>query len=625
MKFSRFLRFQANAIAISVPISLIAMSSLASASEGEGRSNLAQQTQLPVLKVQKRGIDENQAYGLAEKLGIEAREGFLSEFGVMNYMDEKQFQFIPVKGLGEGYSGEDQFPVLYQAIDFEGVKRIKVLPADEAQNRVQEALMGANIWPSRLFKPDIRASHSTFHAETRDGDVIVRQELDTEVSIDMYYEGIQIVGPGSNMNVVLNGEGASTRTYVAFDQLEPGELIDVISREEAVKACQNLGISSLPEVKKIVPRLVYYAPPQDQQAKVYLPHYECNVTLYDEGRDIETLRHIIPATFDERWSSKIELKGELLGETVVAKVSISGGTPPFKIFWSSSSGFNASGQTAVRFQPTPREKQEYEVVVVKVVDQNGVSTTKRISVEGPFHRRAGGEIDINVGGVRDFGTENAVTNEFGALEQGFINRMSSDGVTKNFSWTGMNAWEQDFKSSQDSSWVDNTDITFYVGHGYGGGFTFENTTQDDSTLYHTDATDDWGDKDLEWLALLSCQVLKDSWSSMSRFERWKQEFDGLHLLLGFHTNAYAWSSFSGKFADNMVRQPFLWWNKPMKVKDAWFSAKDTNQPSGVVAVAMGVFRYDGVSNMNDYFWGKGSVGPDIRDSDIAGYWSISSP
>ena len=227
--------------------------------------------------------------------------------------------------------------------------------------------------------------------------------------------------------------------------------------------------------------------------------------------------------------------------------------------------------------------------------------------------------------MRDFGTENAVTNEFGALEQGFINRMSGDGITKNFSWTGTNAWEQDFKANQDSSWIDNTDITFYVGHGYGGGFTFEDNSHDDGTLYYTDADDDWGDKDLEWLALLSCQVLKSTWSSKSRFDRWKQEFDGLHILLGFHTNAYAWNSFSGEFADNMVRNPFLWWNHPMKMKDAWFNAKDTDQPSGVVAVAMGVFRQDGVSNTNDYFWGKGSVGPDIRDSDIAGYWSITSP
>ncbi|MET0081302.1 MAG: DUF6345 domain-containing protein, partial [Candidatus Thiodiazotropha lotti] len=85
---------------------------------------------------------------------------------------------------------------------------------------------------------------------------------------------------------------------------------------------------------------------------------------------------------------------------------------------------------------------------------------------------------------------------------------------------------------------------------------------------------------------------------------------------GFHTNAYAWNSFSGEFADNMLK------SSPMTVKTAWFEATDTNQPSGVVPVVMGVLGNNGMSNMNDYFWGKGSVGPDIRDGDIIGYWSI---
>ncbi len=47
-----------------------------------------------------------------------------------------------------------------------------------------------------------------------------------------------------------------------------------------------------------------------------------------------------------------------------------------------------------------------------------------------------------------------------------------------------------------------------------------------------------------------------------------------------------------------------------------------DQPAGVVPVVMGVFDVNGMSNVNDYFWGKGPVGPDIRDGAITGYWSI---
>jgi hypothetical protein len=70
----------------------------------------------------------------------------------------------------------------------------------------------------------------------------------------------------------------------------------------------------------------------------------------------------------------------------------------------------------------------------------------------------------------------------------------------------------------------------------------EDTSHDDGALDYDDATEDWGDKDQEWLALLSCQVLEDDWA--------------------------------------------------------------------------------GMSNVNDNFWGKGPVGPDIRDGAITGYWSI---
>ncbi len=273
---------------------------------------------------------------------------------------------------------------------------------------------------------------------------------------------------------------------------------------------------------------------------------------------------------------------------------------------------------------------------VKVTDANGIETvaTSKVSIatksiiRSPALLRYLGKAVSSlldtllpsvqaVGGITDYGTENAVTNEFGDLEQGFINRMLSGGVTERFSWSGTNAWEQDFKAGSDSNWIDNTDITFYVGDGYGGGFTFEDSSHDDVTLDHNDATDDWGDKDLEWLALLSCQVLKDQWSGMSHFDRWKQEFDGFHRLLGFHTNAYAWMSFSGEFADNLLK------SSPMKVRTAWFEATETNQPDGVVPVVMGVYGHNGESNINDYFWGKGSVGPDIRDGAIAGYWSIT--
>ena len=196
-----------------------------------------------------------------------------------------------------------------------------------------------------------------------------------------------------------------------------------------------------------------------------------------------------------------------------------------------------------------------------------------------------------------------------------------DEALKRFHWTGQNAWERDFKSSSaHDAMVDNVDEVFYCGHGWSGGFTFEGNS-DDGSLVPTDPVispgGDWGDKDLEWLALLSCQVLKLNAGGQALWQRWGPAFDGLHLLLGFDTNAYDWSNFGKRFAQWQMGR----FGVTLPVRAAWFQAAAEEQPNNVRSVVMGVVGPNGLSNYNDYFWGQGgSVGPDIRGSNIKGYW-----
>ena len=171
--------------------------------------------------------------------------------------------------------------------------------------------------------------------------------------------------------------------------------------------------------------------------------------------------------------------------------------------------------------------------------------------------------------------------------------------------------------------MDNADIVFYIGHGNGGGFTFE-SNHDDGNLTYTDAAGAWGDIDLEWLALLSCEVLKADYGGQRWWQRWGPSFDGLHLLLGFETNAHDWPAFGGTFADWTLGKhigPFIL--PAMPVRLSWFLAKAEQQPAADIAVAMGVIGPAGLSNYNDYFWGKGPVGPDVRGGDIHGYWRVT--
>ena len=151
-------------------------------------------------------------------------------------------------------------------------------------------------------------------------------------------------------------------------------------------------------------------------------------------------------------------------------------------------------------------------------------------------------------------------------------------------------------------------------------FTFE-SAKDDGEIYYTDTIGDWGNGDMEWLALTSCQVLKDTWGGKKWYDRWIPDFDGLHIMLGFETNAHDWSGFGGVFADWMHGRFGIL--PPMKVRDAWFLAKSEQQPAADIAVAIGVVGPGGCHNMNDYFHGRGPVGPDIRKSQVQGCWRLN--
>ena len=160
---------------------------------------------------------------------------------------------------------------------------------------------------------------------------------------------------------------------------------------------------------------------------------------------------------------------------------------------------------------------------------------------------------------------------------------------------------------------------FYIGHGNGGGFKFESEHDDDKVNY-LDAQGAWGDKDLEWLALLSCEVMKDTYNGLKWNQRWGPAFDGLHLILGFQTVANDWSGFGGAFADwTLGRYNVL---PPMPVAQSWFLAKAQHQPAERIAMIMGPIGPGDCINYGDYFVGKGPVGPDFRGSQIKGFWRV---
>lgn len=209
----------------------------------------------------------------------------------------------------------------------------------------------------------------------------------------------------------------------------------------------------------------------------------------------------------------------------------------------------------------------------------------------------------------------------------FNTEASNHGITRDFSWLDHNAWESDFKDpmfpgGDDTNWADDVDLTYWQGHGSGTGFYFTGcSNHNDTKLANTEAR--WGQNDVEWMSLFTCLILEDTTGGQNWAQRWGQAFRGLHQINSFTTISYNSANHGGKFGHYMWRSPFLWWNNPMKVRDAWAQASIDTQPASVRWATMGVYQpaTGNLGNYNDYFWGKGSVGADLAST--GWFWRIS--
>jgi uncharacterized protein DUF6345 len=136
-----------------------------------------------------------------------------------------------------------------------------------------------------------------------------------------------------------------------------------------------------------------------------------------------------------------------------------------------------------------------------------------------------------------------------------------------------------------------------------------------------------GDRDLEWLALDTCLVLNNNDGHV--VPRVQAMFQGLHSVLGFDTLAEDTTEVGGIFSDYLFGTS----NNPyshslgahLTLVQAWALATIITNHDDKAWAAMGPFGANGISDVNDHFWGFGPVGPDIKYLDTKGYWRFSGP
>jgi hypothetical protein len=394
--------------------------------------------------------------------------------------------------------------------------------------------------------------------------------------------------------------------------------------------------------------------------------------------------HLVPATNDFRFIPSVTLTATTPERSLVeAHASVTGGTPPYTYLWAGSNpDTSSSTDDSIRYVPLVRDFRRIlrtqsfertENISVTVVDANGISAQAGQLIPVTAHPATPGTRGLITYGCEspnDPGpspTDGSYAPERIAWQQA-MGAAGQGGGSQKFCWLADNSWPGDYiepvpPGSLDSNpWINGdadfsnwgintTNIMLYNGDGSPGGFSemYPGATLADynssgganlglpgsagdvqigGQSYSVNYKGSWGapnpNDSLQWLAMYACQILEDDSSNPAPWERWGPAFNGLHSLLGFETEASdAGVGFMTDFPANILGT-----GTPVQtVVQGWLNAAISNQ-MGTPAAIGPILNIDisgftlGITNYTDYYWGKGSVNPNISQSQTKGWWYI---
>jgi Family of unknown function (DUF6345) len=581
----------------------------------------------PIFTVLQEGLVQSQGAAIAQAYGI---PNALASNGAFSYTDAVRYAQVPQTVTGSGTDKQGR-PTTSQALNMTALGQIVVLPDATATARAQQLVSLANLGP--LFTTAPTVSHDTLTLADKTGRTTGSFALDTTVSYRITLAGLPVTGQGSRLRITFAPDGTVTQVSDSQRALQQVGTASVVSVSQATAQCAAL---YGPGVGQGLPTLGYQYPALTAQqadgrgtVTLIYPQYTCNPI----GSQGQQAGRLVPAVLGSGPTAMVTASRS--GNAVTASVAgLSGGTAPYTYQWSSTTTVLTAAQSSgpsTSYTLAPRDPSlTDEQVSVQITDTNGLATTATIDLPGTG---SGSLVSVpGGGGLEALGTTVGIEQTVAQWQcaqdsaNGFNNVMTANGVAVNFDWRGLNAWQTDFVSAalggNDNQWVDNVDDTWYTGHGWPGGFTFAGNNNAKTI---TPAQIQWGDNRVDWVQLESCDVLQDTTNTNDYFGRWGPTLDGLHVLSGFGTPAFCIAGGTGgTFAGYLFPFAFLWWARPaLPVQTAWAATALDREPAGVIYRSMGPIGPGNVTDIGDYFWGQGAVGPDIFAANEIGYWSIS--
>ena len=206
--------------------------------------------------------------------------------------------------------------------------------------------------------------------------------------------------------------------------------------------------------------------------------------------------------------------------------------------------------------------------------------------------------------------------------EGFYSTMGANGYAQSFNFGEYSAFERDFKDQaqggDDYLFVDAVDLAYYNGHGTPTGVFFS-SSYDNKFLRDVECR--WGDGDLEWMVLDTCEALE--WKTAfdkNLFERWGPALQGAHMICSFSTTAYNRETRGGLFAIFLTSSMFKY-----TIRTAWFTACALTEGSAVSAAVLYATASEDPWDpqlddpINDHAHGFGYVCSDPTP-DVAKWW-----
>jgi hypothetical protein len=388
---------------------------------------------------------------------------------------------------------------------------------------------------------------------------------------------------------------------------------------------------------------------------------------------------LVPAMDDFRFIPSVTLAAAAPQRSLVeARASVSGGTPPYTYLWAGSNPERLSSTSnSIRYIPLVRDFRRIlrtqsfertENVAITVIDANGVSAQASQTLQVTAHPHpipAGIPASGPTYGCKSPNDPGDWTHDRIGWQQGMA-APGQGGGTQRFCWLADDSWPGDYiepnppGTLEANAWINGdadflnwgintTNIMMYIGdsnpsvisemypgatpgdyNSASGGYLWApidgGDVQIGSQSYTVGYKGSWGTNDnLQWLVAYACELLEQDSDSGNPWDRWGPAFNGLHSLLAFTTLAsdVGGTNFMLDFPRNILGAT----SAPQTIVQGWVNSVISNQigtPAAIgpiVNVRLGR-RTLGMYDYEDYYWGKGSVGPNIPQSNIDGWWFI---